>query len=73
MVASVVDGDVRTATRDHYPGDAINGLVDQLHTIKRLGTADDQGQVVVFLASDESDSFTGQTLHADFGAILLPI
>ncbi|GEK79142.1 SDR family NAD(P)-dependent oxidoreductase [Agrococcus baldri] len=61
------------ATRDHYPGEALDELVANVHLIKRPATEEDHAWALVYLASAESDMVTGQILHTDGGAILLPI
>ena len=38
----------------------------------RVGVVDDIGKVAVFLASDQSDYITGQTLFVDGGMTLYP-
>jgi 3-oxoacyl-[acyl-carrier protein] reductase len=61
------------ATKDHYPGDMLDQLVDRLHSIKQLATVDDMAYGLLYLASDESDMVTGQILHIDGGMILIPV
>jgi NAD(P)-dependent dehydrogenase (short-subunit alcohol dehydrogenase family) len=61
------------ATRDHYPGEKLDQLVDRLHQIKQLSTVSDQAYGLLYLASNESDMVTGQILHIDGGMILIPV
>ena len=65
----ITDG--ATAFLEARPGIA-DKLVAQI-PLRRFGDADrDIGPVAVFLASDDSDYVTGQTLHVDGGQILRP-
>jgi 3-oxoacyl-[acyl-carrier protein] reductase len=61
------------ATLDHYPGEALDAVVARLHMIPRAQTAEDLAHALVYLASDESDTVTGQIFHIDGGTIAWPV
>jgi 3-oxoacyl-[acyl-carrier protein] reductase len=58
------------ATLDHYPGEAFDALIARLHLIPRAQTPEDLAPALIYLASDESDTVTGQIFHIDAGGIV---
>lgn len=60
------------ATRGHYTQEQLEGIVKRFCVIKRPGTVQDMASALIYLASDESDWVTGQTLHVDGGFVMHP-
>ena len=50
-----------------FIGDEVLGMVANMQSIKRIGTAADIIGTVCFLSSDDSAFVTGQTIVADGG------
>ncbi|MEL7206724.1 MAG: SDR family NAD(P)-dependent oxidoreductase [Actinomycetota bacterium] len=53
---------------DNVSGDATEHLARSV-PVGRLGSPDDVGAAVVYLASDEAEWMTGQTIHLDGGSL----
>ena len=72
-VNSIAPGAIRTPiNRDAWETEsAMNDLL-KLIPYKRIGEPEDIGKVAVFLASDEADYITGQTIYVDGGMTLYP-
>lgn len=60
------------ATAGHYTDEQLNGIIGRFCAIQRPGTPMDMANALVYLASDESDWVTGQTLHVDGGFVMHP-
>ncbi len=52
------------------PDDVFNAVVQNMIPMRRPQTAEDIGNTVVFLASEEAKEITGQAINVDGGAIL---
>ena len=52
------------------PDDVFNAIVENMIPMKRPQTAEDIGNTVVFLASEDAKEITGQAINVDGGAIL---
>ena len=69
-VNSVAPGFIRTAMTDVLPDDVKAALLNKIPEGK-LGEAQDIANAVVFLASDEAQYITGQTLHVNGGMAMI--
>jgi NAD(P)-dependent dehydrogenase (short-subunit alcohol dehydrogenase family) len=65
-VNAVAPGAIRTRAHDRLPAEVIDRIRDST-PIGFIGEPEDVGNVVVFLASDDSRFITGQTLLIDGG------
>ena len=63
---AVAPGFISTDMIKSLPDDYINNIIDSI-PIKRLGTTDDVSNIVMFLASDNANYITGQTISVDGG------
>jgi citronellol/citronellal dehydrogenase len=69
QVNAVAPGIIRTSGTDQYPPELIEG--SRLRTpMKRVGTAEEVAELIVYLASDAAWFVTGQTWYIDGGASL---
>ena len=55
---------------NYKPGEIMNEWVEQKIPMKRAGTGKDVAGLVAFLASEDSDYITGQTINVDGGLIM---
>ena len=69
-VNSVAPGFIRTAMTDVLPEDVKSALLNKIPQGK-LGEAQDIANAVAFLASDEAQYITGQTLHVNGGMAMI--
>jgi len=69
-VNSVAPGFIRTAMTDVLPEDVKAALLNKIPEGK-LGEAQDIANAVAFLASDEAQYITGQTLHVNGGMAMI--
>lgn len=69
-VNSVAPGFIRTAMTDVLPDDVKAALLNKIPQGK-LGEAQDIANAVAFLASDEAQYITGQTLHVNGGMAMI--
>jgi 3-oxoacyl-[acyl-carrier protein] reductase len=69
-VNSVAPGFIRTAMTDVLPDDVKAALLNKIPEGK-LGEAQDIANAVAFLASDEAQYITGQTLHVNGGMAMI--
>lgn len=69
-VNSVAPGFIRTAMTDVLPDDVKTALLNKIPEGK-LGEAQDIANAVAFLASDEAQYITGQTLHVNGGMAMI--
>ncbi|MCM3214782.1 3-oxoacyl-[acyl-carrier-protein] reductase [Niallia taxi] len=65
-VNAVAPGFITTDMTDKLPEDVKNAMLSQI-PLAKFGEPDDIANAVVFLASDESNYITGQTIHIDGG------
>ncbi|WP_102027344.1 3-oxoacyl-[acyl-carrier-protein] reductase [Salirhabdus sp. Marseille-P4669] len=69
LVNAVAPGFIATDMTDKLPEDAKQAMYD-LIPLNRLGKPEDVANVVRFLASDDANYMTGQTLHIDGGMVM---
>ncbi len=69
LVNAVAPGYISTDMTDQLPADAKEAIFN-LIPLNRLGSPEDVANVVRFLASDDSNYMTGQTLHVDGGMVM---
>ena len=68
-VNSVAPGFIETDMTSYLEGDAKEKLINEI-PLKRLGSANDIADLVVFLASNDSSYITGQTISVDGGLFM---
>ncbi|MCE5315570.1 MAG: 3-oxoacyl-[acyl-carrier-protein] reductase [Armatimonadota bacterium] len=68
-VNAVAPGFIQTVMTEEMPEDAKAGIAEQI-PLKRLGTADDVADVVLFLCSPASSYVTGQVIPVDGGMVM---
>ena len=68
-VNSVAPGVIETDMTSYLEGDAKEKLINEI-PLKRLGSANDIADLVVFLASNDSSYITGQTISVDGGLFM---
>jgi 3-oxoacyl-[acyl-carrier protein] reductase len=69
LVNAVAPGFITTDMTDKLPEDAKEAMLAMI-PLSRLGNPEDVANVVRFLASDDSNYMTGQTLHVDGGMVM---
>ena len=69
-VNSIAPGFIRTPMTDVLPDDVKAALLSKIPEAK-LGEAQDIANVVAFLASDEAQYITGQTIHVNGGMAMI--
>ena len=69
-VNSIAPGFIRTPMTDVLPDDVKAALLSKIPEAK-LGEAQDIANVVAFLASDEAQYLTGQTIHVNGGMAMI--
>lgn len=68
-VNAVAPGFITTDMTDALSDEAKQGMHDMI-PLNRLGEPEDVARVVRFLASEDSDYITGQTIHVDGGMVM---
>lgn len=68
-VNAVAPGFISTEMTDELTDEQKQSMYDMI-PLNRLGDPEDVANVVKFLASDESDYMTGQTIHVDGGMVM---
>ena len=68
-VNSVAPGFIETDMTSYLEGDAKEKLINEI-PLKRLGSANDIADLVVFLASNDASYITGQTISVDGGLFM---
>jgi 3-oxoacyl-[acyl-carrier protein] reductase len=69
LVNAIAPGFIETEMTDQLPGDIKQGMLTQI-PLAKLGQPEDIAKAVVFLASDDANYMTGQTLHIDGGMVM---
>jgi 3-oxoacyl-[acyl-carrier protein] reductase len=67
-VNAVAPGFIRTAMTDTLPEELQQKYLENI-SLKRFGTPEDVGKLVLFLSSEDADYITGQTIIIDGGMI----
>ncbi|TLS37333.1 3-oxoacyl-[acyl-carrier-protein] reductase [Pseudalkalibacillus caeni] len=68
-VNAVAPGFIETDMTEELSAEVKEGLFDRI-PLHRLGKAEDVAKVVRFLASEDSNYVTGQTIHVDGGMVM---
>ncbi|MGP4072620.1 3-oxoacyl-[acyl-carrier-protein] reductase [Piscibacillus sp. B03] len=68
-VNAVAPGFITTDMTDALSDEAKQGMYDMI-PLNRLGEPEDVARVVRFLATEDSDYITGQTIHVDGGMVM---
>jgi 3-oxoacyl-[acyl-carrier protein] reductase len=68
-VNAIAPGFITTEMTDELSDDVKNQMLTQI-PLAKLGNPEDVAKAVVFLASDDSNYITGQTLHVDGGMVM---
>ncbi len=68
-VNAVAPGFIQTVMTEEMPEDAKASIADNI-PLRRLGTADDVAEVVLFLCSEASSYVTGQVIAVDGGMVM---
>ncbi|MDO4936144.1 MAG: 3-oxoacyl-[acyl-carrier-protein] reductase [Phascolarctobacterium sp.] len=66
---AIAPGFIRTPMTDKLPEEAVKNAMNSI-PLGRMGEAEDIAKAVVFLASEDADYITGQTLHVDGGMLM---
>ncbi|KOY82647.1 3-oxoacyl-[acyl-carrier-protein] reductase [Lysinibacillus macroides] len=69
LVNAIAPGFIETEMTDQLPEDIKQGMLTQI-PLAKLGQPEDIAKAVAFLASDEANYMTGQTLHIDGGMVM---
>ncbi len=69
LVNAIAPGFIETEMTDQLPEDIKQGMLTQI-PLAKLGQPEDIAKAVVFLASDDANYMTGQTLHLDGGMVM---
>ncbi|KOP79081.1 3-oxoacyl-ACP reductase [Lysinibacillus sp. FJAT-14745] len=69
LVNAVAPGFIETEMTDQLPEDLKQGMLTQI-PLAKLGQPEDVAKAVAFLASDDANYMTGQTLHIDGGMVM---
>ncbi|MGY0691522.1 3-oxoacyl-[acyl-carrier-protein] reductase [Virgibacillus sp. FSP13] len=69
FVNAVAPGFISTDMTDALTDEQRKGMLDMI-PLAKLGTAEDVARVVRFLASDDANYITGQTIHVDGGMVM---
>lgn len=68
-VNAIAPGFIETEMTDALPEDIKTAMLTQI-PLAKLGQAEEVAKVVAFLASEEANYMTGQTLHVDGGMVM---
>ncbi|QDQ01698.1 3-oxoacyl-[acyl-carrier-protein] reductase [Lysinibacillus fusiformis] len=69
LVNAIAPGFIETEMTDQLPEDLKQGMLSQI-PLAKLGQPEDIAKAVIFLASDDTNYMTGQTLHIDGGMVM---
>ncbi|MFC9538382.1 3-oxoacyl-[acyl-carrier-protein] reductase [Lysinibacillus sp. NPDC056959] len=69
LVNAIAPGFIETEMTDQLPEDIKQGMLTQI-PLAKLGQPEDIAKAVTFLASDDANYMTGQTLHIDGGMVM---
>ena len=69
LVNAVAPGFIETEMTEQLPEDIKQGMLSQI-PLAKLGQPEDIAKAVAFLASDDANYMTGQTLHIDGGMVM---
>jgi len=69
LVNAIAPGFIETEMTDQLPEELKQGMLTQI-PLAKLGQPEDIAKAVAFLASDDADYMTGQTLHIDGGMVM---
>lgn len=69
LVNAVAPGFIKTDMTDELTEDQKQAILTNI-PLEKLGTAEDVAKVVRFLASDDANYITGQTIHIDGGLVM---
>ncbi|MFJ7735264.1 3-oxoacyl-[acyl-carrier-protein] reductase [Lysinibacillus sp. NPDC097287] len=69
LVNAIAPGFIESEMTDVLPEDLKQGMLTQI-PLAKLGQPEDVAKAVVFLASDDANYMTGQTLHIDGGMVM---
>ncbi len=69
LVNAIAPGFIETEMTDQLPEDIKQGMLTEI-PLAKLGQPEDIAKAVAFLASDEANYMTGQTLHIDGGMVM---
>ena len=69
LVNAIAPGFIETEMTDQLPEDIKQGMLTQI-PLAKLGQPEDIAKAVVFLASEDANYMTGQTLHIDGGMVM---
>ncbi|WP_341301908.1 3-oxoacyl-[acyl-carrier-protein] reductase [Lysinibacillus sp. FSL H8-0500] len=69
LVNAIAPGFIETEMTDQLPEDIKQGMLTEI-PLAKLGQPEDIAKAVAFLASDDANYMTGQTLHIDGGMVM---
>ncbi|EKU43220.1 3-oxoacyl-[acyl-carrier-protein] reductase [Lysinibacillus sp. HST-98] len=69
LVNAIAPGFIETEMTEQLPADIKQGMLTQI-PLAKLGQPEDIAKAVAFLASDDANYMTGQTLHIDGGMVM---
>jgi len=69
LVNAIAPGFIETEMTEQLPEDIKQGMLTQI-PLAKLGQPEDIAKAVAFLASDDANYMTGQTLHIDGGMVM---
>ena len=69
LVNAIAPGFIETEMTEQLPEDIKKGMLTQI-PLAKLGQPEDIAKAVAFLASDDANYMTGQTLHIDGGMVM---
>ncbi|MGE7089926.1 3-oxoacyl-[acyl-carrier-protein] reductase [Lysinibacillus sp. NPDC048646] len=69
LVNAIAPGFIETEMTEQLPEDLKRGMLSQI-PLAKLGQPEDIAKAVIFLASDDANYMTGQTLHIDGGMVM---
>lgn len=69
LVNAIAPGFIGTEMTEQLPEDIKQGMLTQI-PLAKLGQPEDIAKAVAFLASDDANYMTGQTLHIDGGMVM---
>ncbi|MCY1182573.1 3-oxoacyl-[acyl-carrier-protein] reductase FabG [compost metagenome] len=69
LVNAIAPGFIETEMTEQLPEDIKQGMLTQI-PLAKLGQPEDIAKAVAFLASEDANYMTGQTLHIDGGMVM---